>query len=110
MREYMYKCCTAQPRHTVPKGQTFAGGLGPLACGHCSVAPAGSPLEGRGGGGDRQTPLPDVILTTLGIPDYQDFRAQDLRLLLVPHLGNTVTGYTPKQQATGASPGHDGAG
>lgn len=58
MREYMYKCCTAQPRHTVPKGQTFAGGLGPLACGHCSAARAGSPLEGRGGGGDRQTPLP----------------------------------------------------
>lgn len=42
--------------------------------------------------------------------DYQDFRAQDLRLPLVPHLGNTVTGYTPKQQATGASPGHDAAG
>lgn len=102
----MRSICTnaAQPHHTVPKGQTFAGGLGPLACGHCS---AGSPLEGPGGGGRGQAdasppmsfPPPWVFL------DYQDFRAQDLRLLLFPHLGNTVTGYTPKQQATGLHQG-----
>lgn len=57
---------------------------------------------GRGGTDGRHSP--DVIPTTLGIPDYQDFRAQDLRHL-VP-TWETVTGYTPKQQPWGL---HQGA-
>lgn len=42
-----------------------------------------APLPPGAGVGRRHSP--DVIPTTLGIPDYQDFRAQeDLRHLLVP--------------------------
>lgn len=74
--------------------------------------PAGSPLEGRGGGGDMQTPATPLM----SFPPPWVFliiKISGLRtsgLSFGPHLGNTITGYTPKQLAPGLHQGVTGLG
>lgn len=53
----------------------------------------------RAGAGAGRRHSPDVILITLGIPDYQDFRAQDLRHL-VP-TWETQSQATPQSSSCG---------